>query len=321
MNLVNNRIYDLGILPVIKIENADDAVPLARALADGELPAAEVTFRTKAAKAAIAAIAEECPDMLLGAGTVLTRAQVDDAVGAGAKFIVSPGLNPSVVEYCTGKGIPVYPGVNNPSQIEQALGLGLDTVKYFPAENSGGPEMLKAMSAPYGNMRFIPTGGINAGNIVRYLDFNQVVACGGSWMVPENLLAAKDFATITKLAREAVFTVLGFSFLHIGINNNSAAGAENTCASLMSLFGQAKERETENEVFIGDFEIMKNKGRGDHGHIAFRVNNMRRALAFMKRKGISIIEESVKRDEKGDVNFAYLELNLSGFAVHVKQKA
>ena len=208
----------IGLVPVIKIDDAKDAAPLAKALYEGGLPCAEVTFRTAAAAEAIAEMVKACPDMLVGAGTVLTTAQVDEAVAAGAKFIVSPGLNPTVVKYCVDKNIPVMPGINNPSGIEQAMELGLKVVKFFPAEPSGGLNMLKAMAAPYGGVRFMPTGGISPANVGDYLAWNRIIACGGSWMVPPQMLAEGNFDGIKRLAREAVDTMLNLRFEHLGIN-------------------------------------------------------------------------------------------------------
>ena len=190
MNPIIEQISRIGIVPVIALEDAKDAAPLAKALQRGGIGCAEVTFRTKAAQEAIRIMTKECPEMLVGAGTVLNAQQVDQAVEAGAKFIVSPGLNPATVSYCVEKKIPVLPGTANPSDIEAALSLGLDTVKFFPAEAAGGIKMIKAMSAPYGNVKFMPTGGINADNLKEYLDFEKVIACGGSWMVKKDLIKA-----------------------------------------------------------------------------------------------------------------------------------
>ena len=173
-----------GLVPVIAINDADDAVPLCKALADGGLPVAEITFRTAAAEESIRRVHEALPNVLLCAGTVLTTDQVDRAVNAGAAAIVSPGLNPTVVKYCIDKGIPVCPGTGNPSDIEVAISLGLDTVKFFPAEPLGGLKLLKAMAAPYTTMKFMPTGGINENNMLDYLAFDRILCCGGSWMVP-----------------------------------------------------------------------------------------------------------------------------------------
>ena len=201
MNAVLEKLSKIGIVPVVKIDRAEDAVPLARALCAGGLPCAEVTFRTDAAAAAIKAMTENFPDMCVGAGTVLNAAQVDAAVEAGAQFIVSPGLNPRTVQYCLDKNVPITPGTSSPSDIEQAIELGLDVVKFFPAEQSGGLAKIKAMAAPYVNMKFMPTGGINAKNLTSYLDFNKIIACGGSWMVPGDLINAGEWDRIDQLTR------------------------------------------------------------------------------------------------------------------------
>lgn len=197
------KIQETGIVPVVVLEDAKDAAPLAKALSDGGLPCAEVTFRTAAAEEAIRIMVKEFPQMLVGAGTVLTTEQVDRAVGAGAKFIVSPGLNPRIVKYCVEKGILIVPGCSNPSDVEQALENGLDVVKFFPAEQAGGLPMIKAMAAPYVGVKFMPTGGINAKNVRDYLAYDRILACGGSWMVKGDLVKAGDFAKITELAKEA----------------------------------------------------------------------------------------------------------------------
>lgn len=203
MNDTLKQIGSTGIVPVVVLNKADDAEPLAQALVKGGLPCAEVTFRTDAAEESIRKIAKKFPEMFVGAGTVLTTEQADRAVGAGAKFIVSPGLNPKVVEHCLKKGYPITPGIMTPTELEMALGFGLDVVKFFPAENAGGLKMIKAMSAPYTMMKFMPTGGINATNVRDYLACNKILACGGSWMVKGDLINAGDFAQIEKLTREA----------------------------------------------------------------------------------------------------------------------
>lgn len=203
MNKVLEQIEKIGIIPVVVLEDAKDAEPLAKALCEGGLPCAEVTFRTKAAEESIRIMTEKYPDMLVGAGTVLTAEQVNRAVDAGAKFIVSPGLNPTVVEYCIQRGIPVTPGTANPSNVETALEFGLDVVKFFPAEPLGGLAMIKAMAAPYVGVKFMPTGGINASNVRDYLSYDRILACGGSWMVKGDLIKAGDFRKVTELTREA----------------------------------------------------------------------------------------------------------------------
>ena len=207
MNEVLEKLGKIGIVPVVVLDDAKDAEPLGRALMEGGLPCAEVTFRTDAAEESIRRIAKKFPEMFVGAGTVLTTEQADRAVGAGAKFIVSPGLNPKVVEHCLKKGYPITPGIMTPTELEMALGFGLDVVKFFPAENAGGLKMIKAMAAPYTMMKFMPTGGINATNVRDYLASNKILACGGSWMVKGDLINAGNFAEIEKLTREAAAIV------------------------------------------------------------------------------------------------------------------
>jgi Entner-Doudoroff aldolase len=207
MNPLLEQIKQYGIVPVIVLEDAQAARPLAKALCEGGLPLAEITFRTRAAAEAIHIMTSEFPEMLIGAGTVLNAKQVDEATEAGASFIVSPGLNPRTVSYCVSKGIMILPGCSNPSDIELAIENGLEAVKFFPAKEAGGLPMIKAMSAPYGDIRFMPTGGINPSNIEEYLSFPKIFACGGSWMVKNELIQQGDFDTITRLTKEAVAIV------------------------------------------------------------------------------------------------------------------
>ncbi|MDO6732756.1 bifunctional 4-hydroxy-2-oxoglutarate aldolase/2-dehydro-3-deoxy-phosphogluconate aldolase [Marinovum sp. 2_MG-2023] len=198
------KIAQARLLPVVVLERAEDAVPLAKALLAGGLAVAEVTFRSDAAAESLSAIAAEVPDMLIGAGTVLTEAQVQAALDAGAQFLVTPGYNPKVVAAARAAGLPIVPGVNNPTGVEAAMADGLDAVKFFPAEQTGGVAFLKALSGPYRQMRFIPTGGIGLGNLGNYLSLPSVLACGGSWMVDPKLIAAGKFDEISKLTAAAV---------------------------------------------------------------------------------------------------------------------
>lgn len=200
---VFEEIEKIRIVPVVVLNDAEKAVPLAEALCKGGLPCAEVTFRTDAAEESIRRIAKSCPDMLVGAGTVLSPEQADRAMGAGAKFIVSPGLNPKVVEHCLKNNYPVCPGIMTPTEIEMALGFGLDRVKFFPAEQAGGLKMIKALAGPYTKLKFMPTGGLNAQNIVDYLAYEKIFACGGSWMCAGKLINEDKFDEIEKLTAEA----------------------------------------------------------------------------------------------------------------------
>ena len=203
MNPVLKQMQEFGIIPVVVLNDTKDAEPLGKALVEGGIPCAEVTFRTEAAEECIRIMAEKFPEMLVGAGTVLTTEQVDRAIAAGAKFIVSPGLNPKVVKYCVEKNIPITPGIITPSEMEQAIELGLEVVKFFPAESFGGLKTIKSMAAPYNKMMFMPTGGINPENVKEYLKFGKILACGGSWMVAGNLVKEGKFDEIAKLVAEA----------------------------------------------------------------------------------------------------------------------
>ena len=320
-NDIMKELYSIGLIPVIKIENPDDAVPLAKALIDGGLPAAEITFRTKCAAEAIKNITEAYPEMLVGAGTVLTTEQVDAAIAAGSKFLVSPGLNPKVTSYALSKGIPMLPGCSNPSDVEAALELGLKTVKFFPAEAAGGLKMLKAMAAPYGQLTFMPTGGINAENLLEYLKFNKIVACGGSFMVKDELVKEKKWDEITALTRNAVKKMLGLEFVHMGINNENKDEALRGAKLFELMFGMPV-RETSKSFFASEeFEFMFGKGPGRCGHIGIRTPFLDRAMAYFTRMGYEFDESSVLYDDKtGKPKFVYFKEEICGFAIHLLQK-
>lgn len=320
MNDVLKQISALGIVPVIKIDRVEDAVPLARALCEGGLPVAEVTFRTACAQEAIKKMTTEFPHMIVGAGTVLTTEQVDQAVEAGATFIVSPGLNPKVVKYCVDKGIPVTPGCANPSDVEQAIELGLEVVKFFPAEAAGGINMIKAMAAPYTKMKFMPTGGINAKNLNDYLSFDKIIACGGSWMVDPSMVNNGEFDKIKELTKEAVTQMLGFELAHIGINTPSVEDARGVAGGFADLFNMPIKEGT-GSIFAGtSIEVMKTPFLGANGHICYKTNYIDRAVAYLKARGVKFNEETAKRDEKGNLLTIYMQEELGGFAVHLLQK-
>ncbi len=204
MKTIAEQFYEYGVVPVVVLEEAKDALPLAKALVEGGLPCAEVTFRTEAAEESIRLMSEKYPEMLVGAGTVLTTKQVDRAAAAGAKFIVSPGFDPEIVDYCLEKKIPVFPGCITPSEVAQAVKRGLQVVKFFPAEQAGGVAMIKAMAAPYTMVKFMPTGGISAKNLKDYLSFGKILCCGGSWMVKGDMIRNGEFDKIRELTKEAV---------------------------------------------------------------------------------------------------------------------
>ena len=289
-----------GIVPVIKVEAAADAVPLCKALSDGGLPVAEITFRSDAAEEAIRRVHAELPDVILGAGTVLTKDQVDRAVNAGATYIVSPGLNPEIVRYCQEKNVPIVPGCANPSDIEVALSMGLKTVKFFPAEPLGGLKLIKAIAAPYGGVTFLPTGGINEQNLNEYV-------------------AQKDWKRIEDITRSAVNKMLGLEIRHVGVNSGTPEQSMKDAQTLSKLLGWPID-EHKNANFVGEgFEVMKIPFRGAHGHIAVACNSIKRARWHMERRGFAFDDDSVIMKD-GKLRAIYLKDDIAGFAVHLLQK-
>lgn len=315
-----NQMECTGIVPVIKLENTNDAVALATALYNGGIRCAEVTFRAEGADKVISAMVKAFPDMLVGAGTVLTCEQVDKAVAAGAKFCVAPGLNPKVVKHCLDKGVPFVPGVANGSQIEQAMELGLDFVKFFPAEQAGGLPYIKAISAPYSSMRFMPTGGINENNLNTYLAYNKIVCCGGSWIVPDKLVKEQKWDEITALCEKAVNKMLDYSLVHVGINCDNEGEAVNNCGCFTKAFGW-ETKVGNSSVFAGTaIECMKTPFKGARGHIAVATNSVKRAVYQLHCKGIEADMSTAKYDASGRLTVVYLKEEVGGFAVHLVER-
>ena len=312
---------NIGIVPVIKLDKVENAEKLAKALRDGGINCAEVTFRAKGADEVIARMVKAYPDMMVGAGTVLSCEQADAAFAAGAKFCVAPGLNPKVVKHCLEKGIPFAPGLSSASEIEQAMELGLDFVKFFPAEQAGGLAYIKSVCAPYSSMRFMPTGGVNADNLNSYLAYNKIVCCGGSWIVPAKALAEENWAEITRLCKEAVDRMLGFELVHVGINCANPEEAESVADKFDAAFGFGK-KVGNSSVFASTYiEMMKTPFRGDNGHIAIATNSVKRAVYQLKARGFEADASSFKFDASGALTVAYLKDQFGGFAVHlVKRK-
>jgi len=320
LNEILAKLGRIGLIPVVKLDSPEQALPLGKALLVGHLPVAEITFRTDAAEEAIKILSKELPELITGAGTVTATEQVDKALAAGARYVVTPGFNPKVVAYCQEKGVPVTPGVNSPSQIEQALEMGLEVVKFFPAGASGGVPMLKAFAGPYGGrISFIPTGGVNAANLVDYLSCDNVFAVGGSWMVPGDAIRNGDYAKVAALCKEARMLSLGFSLLHVGVNPEEGEDPMQVGQLMSALFGMPF-KEGASSAFVGkSFEMMKKAGRGRHGHIALETLSVERALEWFSGFGIKPVEETVKM--KGShISVAYLDRDIMGFAVHLNRK-
>lgn len=307
-----------GIIPVTALDKEEDAVSIGKALCAGGLPVAEVMFRTSAAEASIRAMSQGLPDMLVGAGTVLTTEQVDRAAAAGAKFIVTPGFNPDVVDHCIRRGLPVIPGVSTASQVEQGLARGLKVLKFFPAEASGGVPVLKALAGPYKDVKFVPTGGINSDNLLDYIKLQNVAAVGGSWIVKKDMVAARDFAGIEKTASAAVNKMHNFHLVHLGINAADPKEAMKISAALCGLFGFAEDDRGDKSVFSGkSFEIMKHPGKGTHGHIAIGCTNVERAAFYFKNRGINLLMDTATYRPDGTMKFVYLDMELGGFMFHL----
>lgn len=311
---------NVGIVPVIKLDKVENAEKLAKALRDGGINCAEVTFRAKGADEVIRRMVKAYPDMLVGAGTVLSCEQADAAVAAGAKFCVAPGLNPKVVKHCLDKGVPFAPGLSSASEIEQALELGLDFAKFFPAEQAGGLAYIKSVCGPYTTMRFMPTGGVTADNLNSYLSFKKIVCCGGSWIVPAKLLDAEDWDGITRLCREAIDKMLGFEMVHVGINCANPEEAEAVADKFGSAFGFAK-KVGNSSVFASTYmEMMKKPFKGANGHIAVATYSVKRAIYQLKMRGFEVDESTIKYNAEGVMNVAYLKDEFGGFAVHLVLK-
>ena len=319
MNPIIEKVYQIGIIPVIAFNSVDEALPLCKALSDGGLPAAEVTFRTACAEDCIRLIHKEMPDMLLGAGTVLTKDQVDRAMDAGASFIVSPGFDPNVCAYVYEKGGLMMPGTCSAGEMQQAMNLGCEAIKFFPAEANGGVNMLKNIGGALKTAKWMCTGGINAKNVNEYLGYDQIFAVGGTWMCKSDVIKAQQWDKITAMCKEAVDTMLGLKLVHIGIN----AGSEDEAMAIANLLGgllSMKVAPGNSSIFVGnkEFEIMKQPGRGAKGHIAIGCNNVDRAIYHLSRRGVKFDLDS-KNVKNGKTIACYLADEIGGFAFHLVQ--
>ena len=320
MNDVISRISAIGIMPVIgRLESTEDCDHLAAALKKGGIPAMEITFRMEKAETYIKYVREKYPDMLTGAGTVITMGQAEEAINAGAQFVVTPGLNPEIVKYCQSRNTPVIPGVSTASEIETALGLGLKNVKFFPAEPLGGVSVIKALCGPYKNLGFMPTGGLNLDNIQSYFAFDKVICCGGSYMLG-SFLAKKDWAQIAALCRKSVQTMLGLKLAHIGINNTNEKDAAEVSSGLSDLLKLDVSKDGPVSTFLdGEIEVMKVKFPGTHGHIAFSSVALERAVRYFKFMGAEFDESTAQYDDKGHLKVIYFKNEIGGFAIHLNQ--
>lgn len=313
------RIETCGIVPVVVIDDPEKAVPAAKALLSGGIDVMEITLRTGAAEAAIKAVASSIPEMLVGAGTVLNLEQTRQALEAGAGFIVSPGFDQDQAQWCVNNGIPLTPGCATPSEIMRAVSLGLRNIKFFPANVYGGLSALKALAGPFGDVKFIPTGGIDQNNLGDFAAAPFVLAAGGSWVCPKDALEQGDFSRITELCRASVKALHGFEFAHLGINTEDQAAAKTVAERFSDAF-MLGIKEGESSVFAGPgIEVVKSIYYGANGHIAVKTNHVERAAAHLEKKGFIINRDSIKI--KNDRIIAvYLRDEVAGFAVHLLQK-
>ena len=315
---VLKRLAQSGVVPVVVLEDAKDAVPTAKAMIAGGIDVMEITFRTAAAADSIKAVAQECPDMVVGAGTVVNLEQCKLAVECGAKFIVSPGYDEETVAWCCDNGIPVTPGCVTRTEIMMALKHGLKVLKFFPANVYGGLSAIKSLAGPFGGVKFIPTGGVNAQNLAEFISSPYIHAVGGSWICPKADIAAGNFDKITALCKEARKSLLGFEVAHIGINTPDADAAMDVCKAFNDAFDfNVKQGNSSNFASTG-VEVMKTMFKGANGHIAIRTNKMIPAIAEMERRGYELDMDSVK--DKDNIKAVYFKNEIGGFAVHLLQK-
>ncbi len=314
-----NRFAAAAVVPVVVLDDAKDAVPTAKAMLKGGIDVMEITFRTAAAPDSIRAVSAECPDMLVGAGTVITLEQCKTAIECGAKFIVAPGFDAEVVAYCVEHDVPVTPGCVTPTEIMAAMKLGLKVIKFFPANVYGGLGAMKALSAPFGSIKFIPTGGVNTANIGEYISAPFVHAVGGSWVCPKADIAAGNFDKITKLCADARAAALGFEVAHVGINCPSAETSNAVSALFADAFGMSVKEGASSNFASNGVEVMKSMYLGENGHIAIRTNSISAAIGELEKRGFAVDMETAKY--KGDRMVAvYLKQSFGGFAVHLLQK-
>ena len=314
---LKRKLHNIGIVPVVKLDDANKAEGLAQALLDGGINCAEVTFRTAAAEQSIKNITTKFPQMFVGAGTVTSVELAKKAVSAGAKFIVSPGFNEATVDWCIENNVPIIPGVCTPSDIEKGLARGFDVLKFFPAEASGGINMLKNFGGPFPNLMFMPTGGINLSNLQSYARAKNVLAAGGSWMVKADLIEKEDWTTITEMCKAAMLELQGFEFAHIGIEDDK--DSEKTIESLCA-FGFDLKRGNSSSFVSDKIEVVPTLFSGKKGHIGFRCNDIERAIEYLKDKGFTPKESSFIYNDNNQLKVCYFNEEVSGFALHLIRK-
>lgn len=314
---VSEIICRTGILPVLNVRDPALAEPLAQTLLQAGIQAIELLLRNENALSILSAMKKNHPEMAVGAGTVLTLEQAQQAVAAGADFLVCPGYVSHIVDWCIGHNVPIVPGCTTAAEIQTAYAAGLRTVKFFPSELLGGVAILRQYASVFSGMKFIPTNGITMENIGSYLAEPSVAACGGSFMAPAKVLNAGDFSQVRALCARAISISLNLSVAHIGINAADEADALETAKALCALL-QLPCIPKDRSIFAGDVvEVMKQPGRGSRGHIGLRTSNVDRAVAFLHAKGVDFAQETAGYGPDGSLQYIYLEKEIAGFAIHL----
>lgn len=317
---VFEQIAQYGIVPLVTLDDPNDAIALGNALVEGGIPVAEVTFRTEAGGKAIELMAKHVPNLIVGAGTVHDVEHAKITVDNGGKFIITPGFNREVVKWCVDNNVPVCPGTVVPSDIEEAMSFGLKLVKFFPAEAYGGIDTLKALYGPFASIKFVPTGGVGLHNLTDYLNLPNVAAVGGSFVPPPKLVKEKDWAGVVATCKQIMNKVYDFTVGHVGINAQTAENAKAINDELANLF-DVSYTETDIGYFTGQLaEILKVPFVGTHGHICVDTRDLPRAIALMERKGVKLNKDLTFYDKNGKMLTAYLEKEVGGFALHIRQR-
>lgn len=319
MSTLNEEIGKMGLVPVVVFDKVEDALPTAKAMIDGGLPIMEITLRTDAGLPSIKAINETYPEVILGAGTVLSVEQAKAAVDAGAKFIVSPGFNDEVVSWCKENDILVTPGCVTPTEIEHALSFGLNVLKFFPASVYGGINGCKALHGPYRMIKFVPTGGVSLKNLSDFADKDYVHAIGGGWLANASDIAGGNFEKVTATIKQSIDALLGFELAHIGVNTDSKDTALTIADELNSIFNMGVKNGNSSNFVGSGFEIMNKQGIGENGHIAIKTNNIDRAVYYLEKRGYAV-DMSTLVEKNGKKVAVYLDKQIGGFGIHLLQK-
>ena len=310
-----------GVMPVIAVPDPTYAKPLGDALCAGGIPQIEVLMRNEAALESLRIMKAECPDMMVGAGTVLTLEQLKAAIEAGADFIVTPGFNPAIVEYALERNVPILPGCVTASEVERGMSYGMNTFKFFPSEKMGGLGTIKELCGPYKGIKFVPTSGLTLDNMSSYLAYEGVAAVGGSFVAPKAILEAREFATITALCQRAMQNSLGFTLAHVGVNGANEEEGVAIAKRFAAIFG-LPTKDGSKSMFAGTMvEASKGTLPGTHGHIGVGTLSVKRAMHYLESRGLEFREDYRSYDKAGNLMAAYITEEVGGFAVHIVKRA